>query len=197
MKYNFSCLVVAVLMTASAIGAEQWAVFETSYESAKAYPNAFTEVEVDVVFKQGDKQWNVPAFWAGGKKWTVRFSPPTQGQYTYRVECTDKANPGLNGKEQTLAVTACTGDNPLVKRGPLRVSANKRHFEHADGTPFFWLGDTWWKGLCKWLPWDGFQEFTADRRKKGFSVVQIVCGTYPDEPGLLQPSWANEGGMPY
>ena len=34
-------------------GAEvaQWNVFEASYESAKVYSNAFTEVEVNVVFK--------------------------------------------------------------------------------------------------------------------------------------------------
>ena len=184
-------------MTASAVGAEQWEVFETSFESAKAYPNAFMGVEVDVIFKQGDQQWKVPAFWAGNKKWTVRFAPPLQGKFTYLVECTDKANPGLNGKEQTLSVAAYAGTNPLLKHGPLRVSANKRHFEHTDGTPFFWLGDTWWKGLCQRLPWEGFQELTADRKRKGFTVVQIVCGTYPDEPGLLQPSWENEGGMPY
>ena len=77
------------------------------------------------------------------------------------------------------------------------MGPNQRHFEHADGTPFFWLGDTWWKGLCKRLTWEGFQELTADRKEKGFNVVQIVCGTYPDELGLLQPSWENEGGMPY
>ena len=52
-------------------------------------------------------------------------------------------------------------------------------------------------GLCKRLTWEGFQELTADRKKKRFTVVQIVCGTYPDELGLLQPSWENEGGMPY
>ena len=180
-----------------ALNTQQWAVFETSFESAKAYLNPFTEVEVDVVFQQGEKQWKVPAFWAGDKKWTVRFAPPVQGKYTYHVECSDKANSGLNGKEQTLSVTPYTGDNPLLKHGSLRVTKNQRHFEYADGTPFFWLGDTWWKGLCKRLTWEGFQELTADRKKKGFSVVQIVCGTYPDEPGLLKPSWENEGGMPY
>ena len=42
-----------------------------------------------------------------------------------------------------------------------------------------------------------FQELAADRKEKGFTVVQIVCGTYPDELGLLKPSWENEGGMPY
>ena len=179
-------------------GAEvaQWNVFEASYESAKVYSNAFTEVEVNVVFKQGENQWKVPAFWTGDKKWTVRFAPPLQGEFTYRVECTDKANPGLNGNEQTLSVTAYTGDNLLLKHGFLRVSENKRYFEHADGTPFFWLGDTWWKCLCKRMTWEGFQELTADRKAKGFSLVQIVCGVYPDE-GLFEPRWENEGGKPY
>ena len=195
-----ACLIALALLFCLPVvqGADsaQWDVFETSYESAKVYPNAFTEVEVDVVFKQGDKQWKVPAFWAGDKKWTVRFAPPIQGKYTYRVECTDKANPGLNGKEQTLSVGAYTGDNPLLKYGFVKVAPGKTTFEHADGTPFFWLGDTWWKNLCKRMPWEGFQELTADRKAKGFSVVQIVCGPYPDE-NFFAPSLENEGGQQY
>ena len=191
-----SLAAVALLPAAHAADIAQWTVFETSYESAKAYANAFTEVEVDVVFTQGDKQWKVPAFWAGDKKWTVRFAPPEQGDYKYRVECTDKANPGLNGKEQTLSVTAYKGDNPLLKHGFVKVSPGNTYFEHADGTPFFWLADTWWKNLCKRMTWEGFQELTADRKAKGFSVVQIVCGPYPDE-NFFAPSLENEGGQQY
>ena len=161
-------------------------------KAKKAYSNAFTEVEVNVVFSQGEKQWKVPAFWAGGDIWKVRFAPPAQGRYAYRVECSDKSNAGLNGKEQTLQVAAYTGKNPLLQHGFLKVSADKRHFEHADGTPFFWLGDTWWKGLCKRLTWEGFQELTADRKAKGFSVVQIVCGPYPDE-GLFRAGVGERG----
>ena len=190
---------LCVLMQAVSYAAEgtQWNVFEASYESAKAYPNAFTEVEVDVVFSQGDKQWKVPAFWAGDKKWTVRFAPPLQGKYTYRVECSDKANSGLNGKEETLSVTDYKGDNPLLKHGFLRVSQDKRHFEHADGTPFFWLGDTWWKGLSGRISYEEFQKLTTDRVAKGFNVVQIIGGgPFPDEP-LFDVRWKNEGGMPY
>lgn len=190
---------LCALMRTVAHGADvaQWNVFETSFESAKAYTNAFTDVEVDVVFRQGEQQWKVPAFWAGGGKWTVRFAPPTQGKVTYRVECTDKANAGLNGSEQALQVVAYTGRNPLLQHGFLRVSADKRHFEHADGTPFFWLGDTWWKGLCNRITWEGFQQLTADRKAKGYNVVQIIAGgPFPDEP-LFDDRWKNEGGMPY
>jgi len=198
MKNKIILLALFLLSQLAICAAEigQWEVFETSYESANVYSNAFTEVEVDVVFQQGDKQWKVPAFWAGDKKWTVRFAPPLQGQYTYRVECTDKANTGLNGIEQPLSVKAYAGDNPLLKHGFVKVSADQRHFEHADGTPFFWLADTWWKNLCKRMTWDGFQELTADRKAKGFSVVQIVCGPYPDE-NFFAPSLENEGGQPY
>ena len=169
----------------------QWELFETSYETQKSYAKPFVDVEVNVVFSQGERQWTVPAFWAGGNKWTVRFAPPVQGEYAFRVQCTDKDNAELNGREQTLHVTAYAGDNPLLKHGFLKISPDKRHFEHADGLPFFWLGDTWWKGLCKRLTWEGFQELAADRKAKGFSVVQIVCGVYPDE-GLFQPRWDNE-----
>ena len=190
---------VCILMPTHVSGTEvaQWNVFETSFESAKAYTNAFTDVEVDVIFKQGEKQWKVPAYWAGGDTWKVRFAPPAQGNYTYRVESSDKANPDLNGHEHALRVAAYTGDNPLLKHGFLKVSADKRHFEHADGTPFLWLGDTWWKGLCGRITWDGFQQLTADRKAKGFNVVQIIGGgPFPDEP-LFDERWKNEGGMPY
>ncbi|MFM8577854.1 MAG: DUF4038 domain-containing protein [Planctomycetaceae bacterium] len=190
-------VVLSLSMTVVAFGAEQWALFETSFTSSKQYENPFVDVEVDVIFRQGDRQWRVPAFWAGDRTWTVRFSPPLQGRYSYRVECTDTTDSGLNGVEQDLTVEAYSGHNPLLVHGPLRVSDDNRHFVYADGTPFFWLGDTWWKGLCRRLPWEGFQELVADRSRKGFSVVQIVCGTYPDEPGLMSRSWENEGGMPY
>ncbi len=180
----------------SSLNAEQWAVFETSFTSGVKYNNAFAEVEVDVVFKQGEKQWKVPVFWAGDRMWTVRFAPPFQGKYTWHVECSDKANSGLNGKEQTLSVRAYSGDNPLLKHGFIGVAGDKPYFRHTDGTPFLWLADTWWKCLCKRMTWKGFQDLTADRKKKGFNVVQIVCGPYPDE-NFFAPSLENEGGQPY
>jgi hypothetical protein len=78
MNRILSSFTLAVLMAAPAMGAEQWAVFETSFTSGRKYDNPFLDVQVDVVFRSGDQHWLVPAFWAGGDKWTVRFAPPVQ-----------------------------------------------------------------------------------------------------------------------
>jgi hypothetical protein len=181
---------------ARAFEVEQWTVFEHSFESELKYENPFVDIEVDVVFQQGEKQWKVPAFWAGEDKWTVRFAPPARGNFSFEVRCSDSTNAAMNGAAGVLRVTPYTGDNPLYQHGFLRIANDKKHFEHADGTPFLWLGDTWWKNLCKRMTWEDFQELTADRKKKGFNVVQIVCGPYPDE-NMMEDRWENEGGMPY
>ena len=120
---------VAWLPLAHGADVARWDVFETSYRSAQGYTNAFVEVEVDVVFEQGNRQWKVPAFWSGGDNWTVRFAPPLLGTYKFRVECSDKTNPDLNGQERTLSVGSYKGDNPLLKHGFVKVSPGDRYFK--------------------------------------------------------------------
>jgi Protein of unknown function (DUF4038)/Domain of unknown function (DUF5060) len=169
-------------------------VFEWTFESRKTYSDPFNEVDVDVIFTKNAESWRVPAFWRGGSKWTVRFAPPTPGEYTYHLESTDAQNADLNAHEGRVNITAYDGKNPLLRHGMLRPSANKRYFEHADGTPFYWLGDTWWSGLSDRLSWEGFQKLTADRKEKGFTVVQIVAGLVAEEKPPLDPGSFNEGG---
>lgn len=111
----------------------------------------------------------------------MRYASPVTGTHSYRSLCSNKDDRGLHGVEEMVEITPYTGDNPLYRHGPISISDDQRHFEHADGTPFLWLADTWWKGLSKRLSWEGFQKLCADRRAKGFNTVQIVCGPYPDE----------------
>jgi hypothetical protein len=176
---------------------QRW-VAEWRYTSGKAYDDPFNQLELDVILRHADGDtWRVPAYWAGEHEWRVRFAPPKPGQYEVETICTDAANPDLHGQRATLIASPYTGDNPLLKHGPLRVAVSKRTFEHADGTPFFWLADTWWMGLCKRLSWpDDFQLLTADRVAKGFNVIQIVTGLYPDMPAF-DPRGANEAGFPW
>jgi hypothetical protein len=172
-------------------------VAEVTLVSAKTYENPFMEIELNAVVTQPDgNKLRVPMFWAGGNRWCLRYASNAIGVHSFRTECSDNTNTKLHGVEGKIEVTAYKGQNPLYRHGPIRIARDKRHFEHADGTPFFWLADTWWKNLCKRMTWDGFKELAADRKKKGFSVIQIVCGPYPDE-GPFEPRWENEGGMPY
>jgi hypothetical protein len=192
----FLFLTLPLTLTLSARAtAEQWTVFETSFTSDMEYENPFVDVQLDVIFQNRSQRWVVPAFWAGGDKWTVRFAPPLTGDYSSQARFSDLRYPALNSTALPLGVSACTGDTPLLKHGFLRISGDKRHFEHADETPFLRLGDTWWKNPCKRRPWDGFQRLTADRKSKGFNIIKIVCGPYPDE-NMMESSWENEGGKP-
>ena len=171
---------------------------EWSYSSGRTYADPFNEVELDVICTGPDgEEQRVPAFWAGENVWRVRYASPKVGVHSYRTECSDTGNADLHGQAGKLEVAPYEGENPLFKHGPLRTSQDQRHFEHLDGTPFFWLGDTWWMGLCKRLGWPGeFQQLTADRVAKNFSVIQIIAGLYPDMPAFDERG-ANEAGFPW
>jgi hypothetical protein len=171
---------------------------EWEYISGRPYSDPFNQIELDVLFCDADgREWKVPAFWAGGQEWRVRFAPPQPGRYAYRTLCSDTTNPDLHGQEGTLEVGAYTGHNVLLQHGPLRVSADRRYVEHADGTPFFWLADLWWLGLCKRLTWpDDFQLLVADRVAKGFSVIQLIAGLPCDMPAFDERCF-NEAGYPW
>jgi Protein of unknown function (DUF4038)/Domain of unknown function (DUF5060) len=171
-------------------------VFEQTFESQKSYADPFNDLDVDVIFSKDGQNWRVPTFWRGSSKWTVRFAAPTPGAYSYHLESTDKSNPDLNGHEAHVSIAGYSGESALRRHGMLRVSKDKRHFEQVDGTPFYWLGDTWWTGLSDRLSWDGFQKLTANRKSKGFTVVQIVAGLVPsnEEEAPIDPGFHNEGG---
>ena len=197
--------IVGHMMTGLCIGdpmpvrlGRQHRVTEWSYSTAKAYSDPFNQVELDVLIidPQGGQQ-RVPAFWAGENNWRVRYAPHAAGKFACRTICNDTNNPDLNGQQSILEVAPYAGNNSLYRHGPVRVAADHHHFEQADGTPFFWLGDTWWMGLCQRLKWpEEFQLLTADRLQKGFTVIQLVAGLYPDMPEF-DPRGANEAGFPW
>src|SRR5258708_5469667 len=179
-----------------AVAANQ--VAELTFEIKSSHAELFYDVEMDAVFRTPEgKTLLVPAFWAGGNRWKLRYASPKTGLHEYRTECWNKFDGSLHGLTGSIKVTEYTGKNVLYEHGPVHVADDQRHFAHDDGTPFFWLGDTWWMGLCKRLQWPGeFKTLTADRIKKGFTVVQIVAGLYPDM-GAFDPRGANEFGFPW
>jgi len=177
---------------------QQNCVAEIRFRSSVAYADPYNDVDLDVLFRGPDgTSRRVPAYWAGDNVWAVRFAGERVGEYSFEAVCTEVGDTGLHGRSGTVTVEQYTGDNQLLRHGRLRVAADKRHFVHADGTPFFWLGDTWWMGLTERLDWpQGFKTLAADRVAKGFNVVQIVAGPLPDMDAW-DPRGRNEAGFPF
>lgn len=73
-----------------------------------------------------------------------------------------------------LAMLIQDGPSVDLKHGDLRVSGNRRFLVHADGTPFFWLGDTAWE-LFHRLTKEETEKYLENRRAKRFTVIQAVA----------------------
>ena len=63
---------------------------EFAFTSEKVYNDPFNEVEMVGIFRtpQG-RELRVPAFWAGGQVWKLRYASADAGLHTFRTECSD------------------------------------------------------------------------------------------------------------
>ena len=66
-----------------------------------------------------------------------------------------------------------SGPSVDFSHGDLKVHVHHRFLMHADGTPFFYLGDTAWE-LFHRLNKDEAERYLENRRQKGFTVIQAV-----------------------
>jgi|ERR1035441_1543020 hypothetical protein len=88
----------------------------------------------------------------------------------------------------TAGISAQSDD---FQHGDLKVSANHRFLMHADGAPFFYLGDTA-RELFHRLTIEERAVYLSNRSRKGFTVIQAVLLAELD--GLNTPN--AEGELP-
>ena len=156
--------------------------------------DSFLDAELNVIFMEpSGASLRVPAFWAGGNEWKVRYAPRSAGRHTFRLEIAAGKIKPAHEVAGTLQVRPYEGENPLLKHGPVHLSQNHRYFAHADGMPFFWLADSWWHGITSRLTWGGFKTLVADRRQKGFNVIQFAVA-FPCDIAPFDDRGGNEAG---
>jgi hypothetical protein len=168
---------------------KQWQVFEVEMTAAQNADNPYVTylreghpARVTVRFagvsgEAAGRELTVAGFWDGGMTWKARFAPPACGGWVFESRSED---PGLNGVTGRLTCTAWTEEekkaNP-TRRGFVRVHTDGqragRYFEYADGTPFLWIGDTWWNWTLRGIRFETFKNLVEDRVKKGFNVGQL------------------------
>ena len=182
--------------------AHPWEVFESTMEASNEQANPYVEglpdggaplVQAVFIGTSGlsrGMRYSVAGFWDGGKTWKVRFAPPATGEWNWSTSSKD---PGLNGvKGKFQAAEWSEGDkqaNP-ARRGFVRVANTGeragRYFEYSDGTPFLWVGDTWWNWSKRGIKFESFQRLADDRAVKGFTVGQIF---FAGNDGLLNRTY--------
>jgi hypothetical protein len=166
--------------------------FEAAFTSAAEYAHPLHEITFGVSFTSSSGQsHHIDGFWDGGTSWRVRFKPDEPGEWTFTTACSDTANSGLHAQMGAFTCVEPSGDTRFGQHGPLRVSANWRFLEHADGTPFLWLADTAWSGPLRSTD-EEWEYYLRERVRQGFSAVQWVATQY-----LAAPNGDLAGQLPY
>jgi len=144
------------------------------------YTSPFNDVQMDATFTSPDGSTLVmPAFWDGGTTWKVRFAPTVTGNWTYNTTCSDTTNTGLNNQSGLITCYSYAGSLDIFKHGFIKASQDNRYFTYADGTPFFYLGDTHWSlpmepidsSVVSGIP-SQFKYIIDKRVDQGFTVIQ-------------------------
>jgi len=169
-------------------------VIELSFISESIYNDPFGDIEltVEVLHIKSQTKWSVPAFWDGDNIWKARIYTPLEGEYTALSFATNEDDRGLHHVKHTFFADKASLQHPLYQHGKLFTCKNR--FVYEDGKDFFWFGDTWWMALSDRLPLEDFEVLLEDRKAKGFSVIQLVGGLFPDMDSFDERG-KNEGGF--
>lgn len=169
-----------------------WGLWETSFTVQSQIDDPDDLQLVLHLTSPGGQSRTVDGFWAGGGTWRVRFMPGEAGTWRYRSESSPQVE-GLHERQGRFeAAAASEPANRFLEHGKIVVSANRRYLAHADGTPFFWLGDTAWNGALRSTDeaWDTYLE---DRTAKGFTAIQFVTTQWRAADGNAEGEVAYTG----
>jgi hypothetical protein len=151
----------------------RWTAHELAFTAENPHDDPCWEVDLRVALTApSGRVLTIDAFWDGDGIWRARVRPDEIGAWRWRTVASDLDDPGLHDRSGTFECVPYDGPNPVYKHGPVRVADDGHSFAHADGTPFFWLGDTVWNGLIRSSATD-WDDYLATRRAQGFSVVQF------------------------
>lgn len=153
-------------------------VFELSASDFAAHPNPFKTVELKAEFRSPrHRTFLMPAFWDGGQRLVIRFSPTEAGGWDFRVTSNIEAFNGKIGQFESTASEA-----PGFVR-----TANVHHFAYTEGnTPHLWMGDT----MMRFALVDdaAFRSFVDQRAQQKFTHIRGIAIGAPADMSQAFPT---------
>ena len=153
--------------------AETWRVSELCFTASRNYDTGGGDrVMMDVEFsnKASGQTLVIPAFWDGEDRFVVRFAPPSPGRWKWKSRCPEDA--ALDGRKGTLRCREYSGPLEVYRHGFVKAEKGTKYLMYADGTPFFYLGDTHWGMYTEALSEEHFKRIVRRRVEQGFTVIQ-------------------------
>ncbi len=168
---------------ATDIVTETWIATDITFKSDVSYAKSkqlYVEFYGDFVNRETGTRLTIPGFWNGEDEFVLRFAPTEYGIWDYTTRC--GVDDSLDGKTGTVAANQYKGDLEIYRRGFVTTNGTK-HFVYADGTPFFYVGDTHWGMYTEEMNRGGthaadtgaeshFKYIVDKRVEQGFTVYQ-------------------------
>jgi len=173
-------------------------VLEVTFSANKTYANPYIDVDLWVTLTGPEDTFNIPAFWDGDHIFRARLVATQPGDWTWTTG--DKTGDrGLDSKKGSFRAVAWTESDKETnpnRRGFIKINANGHTLDYADGTPFFYTGDTWWCALNRIYSWDSpegesgisFQDALALRKAQGFNGINMIA-CFPTD--TMHSIWAS------
>jgi len=155
-------------------------VFELNPQEAAVHPNPYASVELHAEFRSPHfHTYKMPAFWDGGRRLAIRFTPTEAGEWQYRVTSNIARWEGQTG----AFTTAESGAPGFVH------AANVHHWAWTAGAgnqPHLWMGDTLY-GFA-FLDQALFERIVDKRSEQKFNHIRgLVLGS-PEQTARIFPS---------
>jgi len=178
-------------------------VEEISFTAQKSYSNPYLNVDLWVTLKGPNGQiYKIPTFWDGGSTFRARLVATSPGTWNWSTGSAT-GDGGLDNKNGSFSAIAWTEAEKKAnpnRRGYLRAHKDGHTFEYADGTPFFYTGDTAWScltGVFKWRSANGaaqisFQDYFTERKNQGFNGVNLIY-CFPTDSVAGKGIWGTAG----
>lgn len=175
-----------------------WEKHEITLTAERDYANPYTDIAFWIELEGPGFKRRCYGFWDGGKTFRVRVTAAAPGQWRWRSG-SDPQDPGLSGRTGSFTAVRWSDvekEQNICRRGFVRATANGHAFQHADGTPFFLLGDTWWSASTfryplaeegrehPFGPGMTLQDALRYRAEQGYNGIAVIAAF---------PAWANDG----
>ena len=159
--------------------------FDLTDQDAAAHPNPYLTARLHIEFRSPRFQTLLmPAFWDGGRRMVVRFTPTEPGEWIYRITSNFG---GLDGK--TGAFTAAPSEAPGFIH-----PRNVHHWAWTENNkPHLWMGDTCYRFLS--LDENVFRTLVDTRARQKFNHIRglvldpdATARAFPT-PDRPDPAW--------